>query len=73
MVNSGSIPLVTTKLINIITMSKIKFTYNKVYKYIKGKSVIELMLEAYTYGFLMPLAIGGILYTSFMLITGQLI
>ena len=54
-------------------MSKIKFTYNKVYKYIKGKSIIQLILEAYVYGFLMPLAIGGILYTSFMLITGQLI
>ena len=52
-------------------MSKIKFTYNKVYKYLKGKSVIELILEAYVYGFLMPLAIGGITFMWYMLLTGQ--
>ena len=54
-------------------MSKIKFSYNKVYNYVKGKSVIELILEAYVYGFLMPVAIGGILYITVMLVTGQLI
>ena len=54
-------------------MSKIKFTYNKVYKSVKGKSVIELILEAYVYGVLMPVASGGILYTTVMLVTGQLI
>ena len=54
-------------------MSKIKFSYNKVYNYVKGKSVIELILEAYVYGFLMPVALGGILYTTIMLVTGQLV
>ena len=52
-------------------MSKIKFTYNKVYKYIKGKSVLELILEIYAYGFLMPLAIFGITFMWYMLLTGQ--
>ena len=52
-------------------MSKIKFSYNKVYKYLKGKSVIELILEAYVYGFLMPLTIGGITFMWYMLLTGQ--
>ena len=31
-------------------MSKIKFTYNKVYKYIKGKSVVELIFEGIAAG-----------------------
>ena len=26
-------------------MSKIKFTYNKVYNYVKGKSVVDLIFE----------------------------
>ena len=26
-------------------MSKIKFTYNKVYKYVKGRSVVELFFD----------------------------
>ena len=28
-----------------LTMSKIKFTYNKVYKYVKGRSVVELFFD----------------------------
>jgi len=27
-------------------MSKIKFTYNKVYKYVKGRSVTELVMDS---------------------------
>lgn len=53
-------------------MSKIKFTYNKVYNYIKGKSVIELIAEAIAFGFLMPLAITGILFMIIGLLTGEI-
>jgi hypothetical protein len=49
-------------------MSKIKFTYNKVYNYVKGKSVVELAFELLAFGFLMPLAILGITFMSYQII-----
>lgn len=49
----------------------LKFHLNKVYNYTKGKSTIELIALAISYGFLAPLAIGGILMLSFALITGD--
>ena len=52
-------------------MSKIKLTYNKVYNYVKGKSIIELALEAFAFGVLAPMAFGGIAFMIFMLATGQ--
>ena len=36
-------------------MSKIKFTYNKVYNYVKGKPVVELVFEGIAFGILLPL------------------
>jgi len=53
-------------------MSRIKFTYNKVYNYVKGKSVVELALELIAFGFLMPLAISGILFMIVGLLTGEI-
>ena len=50
----------------------IKFHFNKVYNYTKGKSILELIAVAFTYGFLMPLAISGILLSIFALITGDM-
>ena len=49
-------------------MSKIKFTYNKVYNYVKGKSVIELAFEVLAFGVLMPMAILGITFMSYQII-----
>jgi len=43
-----------------------------VYNYTKGKSILELIAVAFTYGFLMPLAISGILFSIFALITGNM-
>ena len=48
-------------------MSKIKFTYNKVYNYVKCKPVFELICEAVAFGFLMPLAILGITFMSYQI------
>ena len=48
-------------------MSKIKFVRNKVYNYVKGKSVVELALELLAFGFLMPLAILGITFMSYQI------
>ncbi len=48
-------------------MSKIKFTYNKVYKYIKGKNVVELVFEAIAFGFLLPLVVIGITVLTYHL------
>jgi len=48
-------------------MSKIKFTYNKVYNYVKGKSVFELICEVYAFGFLLPLAVMGIAFMSYQI------
>ena len=53
-------------------MSKIKFTYNKVYNYVKGKSVIELAFEVLAFGVLMPMAVSGILFMIVGLITGDI-
>jgi len=53
-------------------MSKIKFTYNKVYNYVKGKSVVELMFETLAFGVLMPLAVTGILFMIVGLLTGEI-
>ncbi len=52
-------------------MSKIKFTYNRMYNYVKGKSVVELMFEFFAFGILMPMAVSGISFMIFMLVTGQ--
>ncbi len=53
-------------------MSKIKLTYNKVYNYVKGKSVVELMFETLAFGVLMPLAVSGILFMIVGLLTGEI-
>jgi len=53
-------------------MSKIKFTYNKVYNYVKGKSVVELAFELLAFGVLMPMAVSGILFMIVGLITGEI-
>ena len=52
-------------------MSRIKFSYNKVYNYVKGKSVVELMFEFLAFGILMPMAISGIFFMIFAMLTGQ--
>jgi len=48
-------------------MSKIKFVQNKVYNYVKGKPVFELICEVYAFGFLLPLAIIGITFMSYQI------
>ena len=53
-------------------MSKIKFTYNKVYNYVKGKSVVEVVAEVLAFGVLMPLAVSGILFMIVGLLTGEI-
>ena len=53
-------------------MSKIKFTYNKVYNYVKGKSVVELAFELLAFGVLMPMAVSGILFMIVGLLTGDI-
>ena len=47
-----------------------KFHFNKVYKYVKSKSVFELMLEAFAAG-LGTLAVTGITFMIYMLASGQ--
>ena len=49
-------------------MSKIKFVQNKVYNYVKGKSVVELVFEVTAFGFLLPLAVIGITFMSYQII-----
>lgn len=52
---------------------KIKFRmYPAVTKYVKSKHPVELLAEIIAFGFLTPLAIGGILFMIFGLITGQI-
>jgi hypothetical protein len=46
-------------------MSKIKFVQNKVYNYVKGKSISELIFEGIAFGFLLPLAVIGITSMSY--------
>ena len=53
-------------------MSKIKFVQNKVYNYVKGKSVVELIFEALAFGVLMPMAVSGILFMIVGLLTGEI-
>ena len=48
----------------------IKFHFNKVYKYVKGKSVVELMFETIAAGLGM-LAVTGITFMIYMLASGQ--
>ena len=48
-------------------MSKIKFVQNKVYNYVKGKSVTELVFEVAAFGFLLPLAVLGITFMSYQI------
>ncbi len=45
-------------------MSKIKFTYNRVYKYVKGRSVTELVMDSVCVG-LFGLFVFG--WTSFVI------
>jgi hypothetical protein len=46
-------------------MSKIKFVQNKVYNYVKGKSVIQVVADVVAFGFLLPLAVMGITFMSY--------
>ena len=45
-------------------MSKIKFTYNKVYKYVKGSSVVELFFDGICVALFGIFVVGG---TSFII------
>jgi len=53
-------------------MSKIKVTYNKLYNYVKGKPVSEIIFEAIAFGFLMPLAVVGICFMSYQVVFNNL-
>ena len=48
-------------------MSKIKFTYNKVYKYVKGRSVTELVMDG------VCIALTGIMITGWTSLVFNLI
>jgi len=54
-------------------MSKLKFRgfIPAVTKYVKSKPLAEVVAEVFCYGFLMPLALSGILFIVFMMVTGQ--
>ena len=52
-------------------MSKIKFVYNRVYNYTKGKSIVEIVAQVYAFAVLLPAALTGIVFMFFMLITGK--
>ena len=49
-------------------MSKLKFTYNKVYNYVKGKSVVDLIFETIAFGVLLPMALVGITFMWYQII-----
>ena len=49
----------------------IKFHFNKAYNYVKGKSVVELMFEFLAFGILLPMAVSGIAFIIFAMLTGQ--
>ena len=49
-------------------MSKIKFTYNIVYNYVKGKSVVDLIFETIAFGVLLPIALTGIVFMFYQVI-----
>ena len=46
----------------------IKFHFNKVYKYVKGKSVTDLIFDTIAFGILMPMAVTGILFMWYQII-----
>ena len=46
-------------------MSKIKFVQNKVYNYVKGKSIFQVVADVVAFGFLLPLAVIGITFMSY--------
>ena len=48
------------------------FHFNKVYKYTKSKSVVELIFDVLAFGLLMPMAISGILFMIVGLLTGNI-
>ena len=48
-------------------MSKIKFTYNKVYKYVKGRSVTDLVMDG------VCIALTGIMITGWTSLVFNLI
>ena len=50
----------------------IKFHLNKVYNYTKSKSVIEIFFDVLAFGILLPMAVSGITFMIFALITGQI-
>jgi len=54
-------------------MSNFKFRgfIPAVTKYVKSKPLTEVVAEVIAFGLLMPLAIGGITFFIFMMITGQ--
>jgi hypothetical protein len=52
-------------------MSKIKFTYNKVYKYITNTHPIHILFDTIAVG-LGTIAFTGISFMIFMLVTGQI-
>ena len=47
-----------------------KFHFNKVYKYVKGKPVIEIFFDAVAMG-LGTLAVTGIAFMIFAILTGE--
>ncbi len=54
-------------------MSKLKFRgfIPAVTKYVKSKPLTQVVAEVFCYGFLMPLAVSGISFIIFMMVTGQ--
>ncbi len=48
-----------------------KFHFNKAYNYVKGKSVVELIFEFLAFGVLMPMAVSGIFFMIYAMLTGQ--
>ena len=50
----------------------IKFHLNKVYNYTKSKSVTEIFFDVLAFGILLPMAVSGITFMIFALITGQI-
>jgi len=53
-------------------MSKIKLTYNKVYKYVQGKSVVELIFEGIALGLFVIFLIGFTTLNYEMWINGNI-
>lgn len=53
-------------------MNKFKFVHNKVYNYVKGKPVIQVIADVVAFGFLLPLATSGIVFMIVGLLTGEI-